>query len=159
VLPWVLMLTLLFNLAASTQTFPKRQGAAAAKALDIVERYIAAIGGRTNWSRLSSKITRGTIQLPEARTSGTIEIYEHSPNRLLVKALKCASSASLPNICLWIHPSFGAAHGWRKTWGWMATMLLSSLTTSERASILTCTTFPRTGSDTSCRKLARCRLV
>jgi hypothetical protein len=86
VLVWGLILPLLFNLASSTQTFPQRRSAGTPNPVDIVERYIAAIGGRTNWSSLSSKITRGSIQLPEARTSGTIEIYEKSPNRLLVKA-------------------------------------------------------------------------
>ena len=85
-LVWGLILPLLFNLASSTQTFPQRRSAGTPNPVDIVERYIAAIGGRTNWSSLSSKLTRGSIQLPDARTSGTIEIYEKSPNRLLVKA-------------------------------------------------------------------------
>ena len=61
--------------------------------MDIVERYITVIGGRTKWSSLSSKITRGGIE-PEARTSGMIEIYEKSPNRLLVKAFIRASAVT-----------------------------------------------------------------
>jgi hypothetical protein len=85
VLLWSLLLSLLFDLAGPAQTFPKRRSAGAPNPVDIVERYITVIGGRTKWSSVSSKITRGSIQLPEARTSGMIEIYEKSPNRLLVK--------------------------------------------------------------------------
>ena len=115
---WALILPLLFGSVASAQTVLKRARAGAPEAVNVVERYIAAIGGRTNWSSLSSKITRGTIQLPEARTSGTIEIYEHSPNRLLMKAFVRGVGS--------YRTGFNGVEGWRREVNGSVTQLVGA---------------------------------
>jgi hypothetical protein len=101
-----LIVALLLASAASAQRGPKNPDAGTPKPLEVVERYTAAIGGRTNWSRLTSMITRGTIELPEARTSGTVEILGRSPNQFLLKAF--VSGIGSYKI------GFNGVEGWRR---------------------------------------------
>lgn len=56
---------------------------------DVIEKYLAASGGREALSRLTSRAANGTISLtsPVGELSGTIEIYAKKPNksRTLIK--------------------------------------------------------------------------
>jgi len=61
--------------APSTKALP-----AADKVLD---NYIKAIGGREAWKKLTSRISTGTIDVPAMNLSGTIEIREKAPDRVV----------------------------------------------------------------------------
>jgi outer membrane lipoprotein-sorting protein len=57
--------------------------AVAQTADDVIEKYLAAIGGRAALSKLTSRSTTGTItvSLPNGPVSGTIEILNQQPNK------------------------------------------------------------------------------
>ena len=58
--------------------------ATAQTADDIVEKYLAAIGGRAALAKVASRSTTGTItlSLPQGPVSGTIEILNQQPNKV-----------------------------------------------------------------------------
>jgi zinc protease len=49
----------------------------------ILDRYVQAIGGREAWKKMTSRISTGTIDVPAMNLSGTIEIREKAPNRIV----------------------------------------------------------------------------
>lgn len=49
----------------------------------ILNHYIDAAGGRSAWLALTSRVTTGTIEVPAANLSGTIELREKAPDRIL----------------------------------------------------------------------------
>ena len=49
----------------------------------ILDRYVQAIGGRDAWKKMTSRISTGTIDVPAMNLSGTIEIREKAPNRIV----------------------------------------------------------------------------
>ncbi|MDQ1446762.1 MAG: photosynthetic reaction center cytochrome c subunit, partial [Acidimicrobiaceae bacterium] len=59
---------------------PSSQNLAATK--QIIEKYIAAVGGERAFLKLTNRISTGTVQLPGVDASGgTIEIYEEASGR------------------------------------------------------------------------------
>ncbi len=50
---------------------------------DIVEKHLAAMGGRTALEKLMSRVTTGTISVstPAGDLSGSIEVYNKTPNK------------------------------------------------------------------------------
>lgn len=68
------------------QSSSKSQAAAAAPAIpssdQILDKYVEACGGRAAWLKLKSRVSKGTVDL-SANTSGTIDIQEKAPNRML----------------------------------------------------------------------------
>jgi hypothetical protein len=56
---------------------------ATASADQVLNRYVEAIGGRAAWKKLTSRVSTGTIDVPEMQISGTVEFHEKAPNRLL----------------------------------------------------------------------------
>jgi hypothetical protein len=57
---------------------------AAAPTVDqVVDHYIQATGGRAAWQKALSRVSKGTIEVPAMNLSGTIEIYEKAPDRIL----------------------------------------------------------------------------
>ncbi len=83
--------SLTLNLATFAQepakTPDKTPGPAASPALPtsdlVLDRYVEAIGGRAAWEKLTSRQSIGTIQIPALSLSGTVEVHEKAPNRLL----------------------------------------------------------------------------
>src|SRR6185503_4891593 len=59
------------------------RSAAAQTADDVVEKYLAAIGGRAALGKVTSRSTTGTItlSLPNGPVSGAIEILTQRPNK------------------------------------------------------------------------------
>jgi len=57
--------------------------AAAQTADDVVEKYLAAIGGRQALAKLTSRTMVGTITLatPQGELSGPVEVYTQAPNK------------------------------------------------------------------------------
>ena len=49
----------------------------------ILNHYIDAVGGRSAWMSLTSRMTTGTIEVPSANLSGAIELREKAPDRIL----------------------------------------------------------------------------
>lgn len=49
----------------------------------VLNRYVNAVGGRSAWLQLTSRVTTGTIEVPAANLSGTIELREKAPDRIL----------------------------------------------------------------------------
>ena len=85
------ILSLAASLAAFAQTAPPAPQKPAAKAAtpatpsadQILNRYVEAIGGRAAWKKLTSRVSTGTIEVPDMQISGTVEFHEKAPNRLL----------------------------------------------------------------------------
>ncbi|HXD32704.1 MAG TPA: S41 family peptidase [Pyrinomonadaceae bacterium] len=50
-------------------------------AYQVIERYITAVGGRTALEELTSRVSRGTVELQTMGLNGTAEIYEEAPNK------------------------------------------------------------------------------
>jgi outer membrane lipoprotein-sorting protein len=71
------------RLLAATVVILCGRVAAAQTADDVVEKYLAAIGGRAALSKITSRSTTGTItiSLPNGPVSGTIEILNQQPNK------------------------------------------------------------------------------
>jgi hypothetical protein len=84
-----LILELSFSaLAQSPAKAPEKPAAAASSspapsADQILDRYVQAIGGSAAWKKLTSRVSTGTIDVPDMNLSGTIEIREKAPNHLL----------------------------------------------------------------------------
>lgn len=71
--------------AASAHT--KHATAAPTSALPTVDQilnhYIEATGGRDAWKKLTTRVSKGTVDIPAMNMSGTIEIHEKAPNESL----------------------------------------------------------------------------
>lgn len=48
---------------------------------EIIDHYLAAIGGRGALEKLNSRISRGTVELQSMGLTGTAEIYEEAPDK------------------------------------------------------------------------------
>jgi hypothetical protein len=48
----------------------------------ILDRYIAAIGGKDPWAKYSSRVSKGTIEIPAMSMTGTVEVSEKAPNKM-----------------------------------------------------------------------------
>lgn len=48
---------------------------------EIVENFVTAVGGRAALAKLTSRVSRGTVELQSMGLSGTAEIYEQSPDK------------------------------------------------------------------------------
>ena len=49
----------------------------------ILNHYVEAVGGRGAWLKLTSRVTMGTIDVAAQNLSGTIELREKAPDRIL----------------------------------------------------------------------------
>lgn len=50
----------------------------------VLDHYVNAIGGRAAWSKLNSRVSKGTIEIPSMNNlAGTVEIHEKAPNSML----------------------------------------------------------------------------
>jgi len=58
----------------------------------ILDRYVQAIGGPAAWKKLTSRVSTGTIDIPDKNLSGTVEIREKAPNHMLVTIIVAGAS-------------------------------------------------------------------
>jgi hypothetical protein len=50
----------------------------------VLDHYVNAIGGRAAWTKLNSRVSKGTIEIPKMNNlTGTVEIHEKAPNSML----------------------------------------------------------------------------
>ncbi len=47
----------------------------------VLEKYITALGGRAAIEKITSRTGKGTIEIPDAAMSGTIELFEKAPDK------------------------------------------------------------------------------
>jgi hypothetical protein len=47
----------------------------------VIDRYVTAMGGRAALEKLTSRVTTGTIELPDMGISGTVHLTEKAPNK------------------------------------------------------------------------------
>jgi hypothetical protein len=77
----VISLSLIVGVLAAT---PLAQGGAQTAALptidQVLDKYIAGSGGRPALEKITSAQAKGTIQIPDANLSGTIELIQKAPN-------------------------------------------------------------------------------
>jgi hypothetical protein len=66
------------------QSSPKSASAATPTADQILDNYIQATGGRAAWGKVTSRVSKGTVDLPSMNVSGTVEVREKAPNRVLI---------------------------------------------------------------------------
>ncbi|HXO05801.1 MAG TPA: hypothetical protein VN884_09270 [Candidatus Sulfotelmatobacter sp.] len=67
--------------ATTTQAPAASSPAAALPTADqILDKYVAAIGGEAAWHKLNSRVSKGTIDIPAVNLSGTVEVHEKAPN-------------------------------------------------------------------------------
>jgi outer membrane lipoprotein-sorting protein len=64
--------------AASAEKLPSAQ--------EVIERYEQAVGGKTAWEKLHSRVRKGTIELTETGLKGTVELKELAPDKFLLVA-------------------------------------------------------------------------
>jgi zinc protease len=77
-------LGIVMALSAHGQAAPQAPAAPPLPSVDqVLNRYINAVGGRSALTNLTSRVTTGTIEVPAANLSGTIELREKAPDRIL----------------------------------------------------------------------------
>lgn len=83
---WLMLSAPAYGQSAATTAAkpPASAPAPIPSAEQILNRYVEAAGGRAAWQKLTSRVSRGTIDAPSMNMSGTIEIYEKAPDRVLV---------------------------------------------------------------------------
>jgi hypothetical protein len=72
----------------STKGSPARPAAstAALPSVDqVLDKYVVASGGRAAWQKLNSRVSKGTVDLPAMNVSGTLDMREKAPDRMLVR--------------------------------------------------------------------------
>ena len=75
-------------------------------AQEIFGRYAEAIGGRAAWEKLTSRVSRGTIQVDGLDGTGTMLVYERAPNLQL-------SVLTLPNGAV-VRDGFDGKASWEQ---------------------------------------------
>jgi hypothetical protein len=58
----------------------------------ILDKYLQATGGRAAWQKLHSRVSKGTVEVPDMKMSGTAEMYEKAPDLALVKIVISGST-------------------------------------------------------------------
>jgi len=70
---------------------PAKSGATTTAALpsadQVLDSYEKAIGGRDAWMKIKTRISTGTIDVPAFNVSGTVEVHQKAPDRLLSVAV------------------------------------------------------------------------
>jgi hypothetical protein len=70
---------------ASTDQKPAASASTATPSADqILDKYVNAIGGAAAWHKITSRVAKGTIDIPAINISGTLESHEKAPRSMLV---------------------------------------------------------------------------
>lgn len=92
----------------SPASSPKAPPAPAAPALptvdQILDKYVQALGGKAALSKLTSRTTKGTAEIPAANITGTLETYSKAPNKSL-------TIMTLPQLGL-VQQGYDGTTGW-----------------------------------------------
>lgn len=69
--------------APQTKSAPPASTASLPSVDQILNHYIEASGGHDAWKKLSTRVSKGTIDIPAMNMSGTIEVREKAPNEMI----------------------------------------------------------------------------
>jgi hypothetical protein len=72
----------------------------------IIDRYIVAIGGKAAFSKLSSRVQKGTVQIEGTSVIGETEDYQKAPNKRMLKT-------TMPGVGD-IQQGFDGLNGWQR---------------------------------------------
>jgi hypothetical protein len=74
------------QVSAPAQPSPNVQAPAAStpSVEQILDKYLAASGGRVAWQKLNTRVSTGTVDVPAMNVAGTVEMREKAPRRILV---------------------------------------------------------------------------
>lgn len=75
--------TLILAICAGAQVARAPSAPAAPTVDQIIDLYIAAMGGRATSGKITSRVSLGKIEVPSMNLSGTVMIHEKAPNKLL----------------------------------------------------------------------------
>lgn len=82
--PFVVVIAMLaFTVCLSAQDATPKSTTATPTVNEIVDRYIAAIGGRAAIEKITSRASLGRIEVPSMKLSGTVMIHEKAPDKTL----------------------------------------------------------------------------
>jgi hypothetical protein len=99
----VLLVVLVAGLIpAAAQTAPQESLPSVDK---IVEKYVAAVGGKAALEKLTSRVAKGTFEMDQMPGTATEEIYEKAPNKQL-------SITDAPNFGV-VKRAFNGTAGWQ----------------------------------------------
>jgi hypothetical protein len=74
--------------AQATTPAPTAASQAALPSADqVIDRYVTAIGGRDAWMKIKSRVSIGTVDVPAYNISGTVEVHQKAPDKLLSQAV------------------------------------------------------------------------
>jgi zinc protease len=65
--------------AASTAPLPSAD--------QVLDNYVKAIGGRDAWMKVKSRVSTGTIDVPAFNVTGTLEVHQKAPDKVLSQAV------------------------------------------------------------------------
>src|SRR5262249_22044573 len=51
---------------------------------EVLDRYVKALGGRAAIEMIKSSVAKGTMEIPAAGATGTVEFWRRAPNMLLI---------------------------------------------------------------------------
>ncbi len=80
-----LTVSALAQTAATPATPPaaSKSDAATPSTDQVLDKYVNAIGGQAAWYKLTSRVSKGTIDIPAMGVSGTVEIHEKAPDSMI----------------------------------------------------------------------------
>lgn len=81
--PFALLLALAVAAAAPTAA-TAQEGGKLPTAKEVVDKYVAAIGGKEALAKRQSARTKGTMSIPASGLKGTVEVLSARPDKLLV---------------------------------------------------------------------------
>ena len=100
----VILLSLALAVAAFAQETKPKPAEGLPTADQVIEKYIQAVGGKAAIEKISSRMTKGTIDIPAAGLGGTMETFEKAPNKM-------ASTATITGFGV-VQSAFDGTKGW-----------------------------------------------
>jgi len=91
--------------APTAQPAPKASATAGPSVDQILDRYLDASGGRAAWQKLHSRVSKGTVDVPTAGASGTVEVHEKAPDRVLITVNIAGTSFTQGSMEPWDGPT------------------------------------------------------
>jgi hypothetical protein len=83
---------------------PEPKAAAGISVEQILDNYVAALGGRDALEKIKSRVSKGTVEVVGVERKGTVEVYEKAPN-------KVAHLVQIPGLFV-SHEGFNGSVGW-----------------------------------------------
>ncbi len=78
----IILCILMLASAALAQT-PAKPAEAAPTVDQIIDKYVQALGGKAAIEKATSRVSKGTFEIPAMGVSGTVEVYEKAPNKTI----------------------------------------------------------------------------